>query len=173
MGTVKPPLPVKLIMAVFGNRLDLFPKIETELQKQYGKIDFVSPFFEFDYTDYYQDEMGLGLKKKFISFERLVRLEQISPIKVFTNDLERKYSVENKRTINIDPGYISNSQLVLASSKNYYHRIYSGQGIYLEVTLFYKEKTFQSLPWTYPDYKVESSINVFNKIREIYRKQIV
>jgi len=172
MGTVKNPLPVKLIMAVFTNQLELFPRIEKELEKKYGKIDLKSPIFEFNYTDYYQDEMGSGLKKKFISFENLVRLEQISSIKIFTNALEKKYSRENKRTINIDPGYISNSQLVLASTKNYYHRIYLGEGIYAEVTLFFKEKTFQSLPWTYPDYKIKSSIDIFNGIREIYREQL-
>lgn len=172
MGTAKTPLSVKLIMAIFTNQPQFFPEIEAELEKEYGKIDFGSPIFDFDYTDYYSEEMGRGLKKKFISFKNLVKLEQISSIKIFTNALEKRYSRENKRTINVDPGYISNAQLVLASTKNYYHRIYLGQGIYAEVTLFFKGGTFQPLQWTYPDYKAESSIGIFNKIREIYREQL-
>jgi hypothetical protein len=172
MGIAKTPLPVKLIMAIFTNQLTLFPKIETQLEEKYGKIDFKSPIFEFDYTDYYKDEMGPDLKKRFISFENLIKLEEVHSIKNFTNALEKKYSRQDKRAINVDPGYISSSQLVLASTKDYYHRIYLGKGIYAEVTLFFKGGTFQPLPWTYPDYKVASSVDIFNKIRGIYREQI-
>ncbi|MCK4905438.1 DUF4416 family protein [bacterium] len=172
MGTIQYPLPVKLIMAIFTNQLELFDGIEAKLEEEYGKLDFKSSIFDFDYTDYYQDEMGSGLKKKFISFRNLIKLEKVNSIKNFTNVLEEKYSIKDKRVINIDPGYISNAQLVLASTKNFFHRIYLGKGIYAEVTLFFKERTFQPLPWTYPDYKVESSVNIFNKIRGIYREQL-
>ncbi|MDD5454842.1 MAG: DUF4416 family protein [Candidatus Ratteibacteria bacterium] len=172
MGVAKTPVRVKLITAIFTNQSKLFPTLEAELEKKYGEIDFKSPVFGFDYTDYYRDEMGPDLKKKFMSFENLIKGEELSTIKTFTNALEKKYSVKGKRTINIDPGYINNCQLVLASTKNYYHRIYLGKGIFAEVTLFFKEKTFQPLPWTYPDYKIGDSISIFNKIREIYRKQL-
>jgi hypothetical protein len=173
MGTDRNPLPVKLIAAVFTSQPQFFPEIEMELEKEYGKIDFKSPIFDFNYTDYYDSEMGCGLKKEFMSFGKLVNPEQISSVKAFTNALERKYSKENKRIINIDPGYINDCQLVLASTKKYYHRIYVGQGIYAEVTLFFKSRSFQPLQWTYPDYKAESSIDIFNKIREVYRNQLV
>ena len=172
MGKAKSPSPVKLIIAIFTNHLELFPEIEKELGKKYGEIDFKGQVFDFVHTDYYQDEMGHDLKKKFISFKNLINPEELSSIKLFTNELESKHCKIDKRTVNIDPGYVDNSKLVLASTKNYYHRIYLGKGIYAEVTLFFKEKSFQQLPWTYPDYKTDVSIDTFNGIREIYRKQL-
>ncbi len=172
MGKTKSPLSVKLIMAIFTPQPELFPNIEKELVKKWGEIDFKCPIFNFDHTDYYREEMGFDLKKEFISFKDLIDPETINSIKLFTNKLESKYSKEGKRIINIDPGYVNNSKLVLASTKNYYHRIYLGKGIYAEVTLFFQERSFQSLPWTYPDYKTDASIDIFNKIREIYRKQL-
>jgi len=172
MGKITSPLPVKLITAIFTNRLEFFPEIEKELEKRYGEIDFKGPVFEFNYTDYYSEEMGPDLKKEFVSFKSLIKTEDLNRIKIFTNSLEKKHSIKGKRIINLDPGYVNNCQLVLASTKNYYHRIYIGKGIYAEVTLFFKDKTFLPLEWTYPDYKIESSIGIFNNIREIYRKQL-
>ena len=172
MGKIKSPLPVKLIIAIFTPQPDLFPKIERELEKKWGKIDFKCPLFDFNYTDYYQEEMGFDLKKKFICFESLISPENLDSIKLSTNELEKKYSVADKRLVNIDPGYISNSNLVLASTKDYYHRIYLGNGIYAEVTLFFQKDSFQPLLWTYPDYKTSESIDIFNRIRGIYRKQL-
>lgn len=172
MGLAKKPLPVKLIVAVFSGQSALFAEIEHELEKKFGKIDFKSAPFDFNHTDYYREEMGGNLKKMFLSFENLISPEKLSAIKLFTNELERKRSDNAKRIVNIDPGYLDNSKLVLASTKNYYHRIYLGKGIYAEVTLFFKGNTFQSLPWTYPDYKTENSVNIFNKIRGIYREQL-
>lgn len=171
MGKPKSPLPVKLIMAIFTGHGELFSEVEAELEKKYGEIDFKGEIFDFGHTDYYQQEMGLNLKKKFISFKNLIKAEQLGLIKISTNKLESKYAKGSKRRINIDPGYIDNSKLVLASTKNYYHRIYLGKGIYAEVTLFFKGKSFQPLPWTYPDYKTDTSMDIFNGIREIYRKQ--
>ena len=173
MGTIKPSQPVKLIMAIFTNQSELFAQIEAKLEEKYGKIDFRGHIFDFDHTDYYDEEMGADLKKRFIAFKNLIKPEQLSSVKLFTNKLESKHAESGKRKINIDPGYVDNSKLVLASTKNYYHRIYLGKGIYAEVTLFFKEKRFQSLPWTYPDYKTDIAIDNFNKIRGIYRKRLV
>jgi hypothetical protein len=172
MGKVVSPKKVKLIVAVFTSKIQLFPEIEKSLKTKYGDIDFESDVFNFDYTDYYKEEMGGCLKKKFISFKNLINPEIISSIKLFTNKLEHKNSLDNKRLVNIDPGYLSESKLVLASTKNFYHRIYLKEGIYAEVTLYFKEGRFQPLPWTYPDYKVDKSIDIFNRIREIYKKQL-
>ena len=159
-------------MAIFTGNLELFPEIEIVLEKQYGKIDCKGPVFGFNHTDYYQEEMGFNLKKKFISFKDLIDPGKLNSIKLFTNKLEGKYSNKDKRIVNIDSRYIDNSKLVLASTKDYYHRIYVGKGIYAEVTLFFKGRSFQQLSWTYPDYKIDTSIDVFNTIRGIYRKQL-
>ena len=172
MGTIKPSQPVKLIMAIFTNQSELFAQIEAKLEEKYGKIDFRGHIFDFDHTDYYDEEMGADLKKRFIAFKNLIKPEQLSSVKLFTNKLESKHAESGKRKINIDPGYVDNSKLVLASTKNYYHRIYLGKGIYAEVTLYYKNGAYQDLIWTYPDYRTFEYKEIFKKIRKLYRKQM-
>lgn len=128
----------------------------------------------FDHTDHYQKEMGVNLKRQFISFQRLAKPEWLINLKCFAKRLERKLSVgstKSKRQINIDPGYISAGKLVLATNKNHQHRIYLGKGIYAEVTLCFTKGCLRPYQWTYPDYRTEQYINVFNKIRNIYLTQ--
>ncbi len=107
---------------------------------------------------------------------------KLAKIKLFTNKLEKRYSPpeadppsaekNGKRLVNIDPGYVTASKLVLATAKDYYHRIYLDKGIFAEVTLYFKCGGFQSFEWTYPDYKTKGYIETFNRIREIYMQQI-
>lgn len=136
------------------------------MRRRFGEIDFESAVFDFAQTDYYREELGPGLKRQFISFKKLILPERLSKIKNFTNKIERKLSGSGRRRVNIDPGYICLSKLVLASTKDYKHRIYLGGGIYAEITLIYQGKTF--VPWecTYPDYRSPEYISVFNRIRE-------
>ena len=77
-----------------------------------------------------------------------------------------------KRRINIDPGFLSLGKLILATTKDQCHRVYLGKGIFAEVTLFYKQKTFNPWPWTYPDYQSREYLEIFNSIRGIYQEQI-
>ena len=88
------------------------------------------------------------------------------------NKIEAKNSFSGKRVINIDPGYLDLSKLVLFSTKDYTHRIHVGSGIFAEVTLFYKDKNFTAWPWTYPDYKTKDYLSIFNTMRDIYKKDI-
>lgn len=125
----------------------------------------------FTYTAYYEKELGYNLKRIFLSFNKLIGLEKIYKIKIYTNRLEEVLSVQGRRQINIDPGYLDASKLVLLSTKDYSHRIYLRNGIYAEATLVFKNKTFGPWPWTYPDYKTDTYINIFNSIRQIYLKQ--
>lgn len=172
MGRIKPPFPVKLIVGFIFKQEDYFLKAKKLLIKKFGKIDFESEVLDFSHTDYYQKEMGENLKRKFISFEKLISPSQLVSIKRFTNKLEEKLSKDKKRAVNIDPGYLSLSKVILASTKDYRHRIYLNKGIFAEVTLFYQNKSFSPWDWTYPDYKTQSYIEIFNHIRELYKKQI-
>ena len=173
MGKIAYPPPAKLILAMFSNDIELFPTLQEKLAGIWGEIDFKSPIFDFNYTSYYEKEMGKDLKKKFVSFKELISREELADIKLKTNILEQEYlSKRGERTINLDPGYITASKLVLASTKNYAHRIYLGKGIYGEVTLFFQEGSFHPHPWTYPDYQSEEAQSAFRQIREIYRQQI-
>lgn len=173
MAKPRDPLPAKLIIGMISREPLLFEKIKKILSNKFGKIDLVSPIFDFNQTHYYENEMGKDLKRQFLTFEPLVMPERLVKIKHLTNSLEKKF-LNNplKRSINIDPGYLSLSKLVLATTKNYSHRIYVGNGIFEEITLYFKDNTFQPLPWTYPDYKSESHIDFFNEIRKKYYIQI-
>ena len=139
---------------------------------EFGKIDFESPLIPFLHTDYYEEEVGRNLERKFIGFQKLISPENISRVKIVTNKIEKKLSAGDKRQVNLDPGYISASKLVLASTKNYSHRLYLKRGIYGEVTLSYRDKNFRPLPWTYPDYKTDKYLEVFGQIRKIYLNQL-
>ena len=147
-----------------------FFDIEKELEKQFGAIDLKSPVFDFTFTDYYKPEMGGGLKKIFFSFRNLISPQEIVSVKIATNRLEETYRLPQpvdgiSRPINLDPGYLDGSKLVLASTKNYAHRIYLNNGIYAEITFLYSKNQFHPLPWTYPDYQTEPYLIFFQQVR--------
>ena len=163
---------VKLIIGFIFKEERIFNKIKVILEKRFGKIDFESQILSFNHTTYYAEEFGKHLKRRFVSFKKLISPSKLPEIKIITNKLEKKLSKGLKRTINIDPGYLNLSKLVLASTKDYKHRIYLNKGIYSEVTLFYGNKSFRPWEWTYPDYGTCEYIAIFNKIRGIYAIQI-
>jgi len=172
VGEAREHKPVKLVIGMFTNRIELFPEALKGLEKRFGPVDYESPLLPFNKTDYYEEEFGKNLKRKFYSFKKLIKAEDLPRIKIFTNNLEKKFSEGGKRSINLDPGYLAPAKLVLATTKDYQHRIYYGKGIYGEATLRYKKKSFIPWEWTYPDYRTKEYIKIFNHIRKIYMKQL-
>jgi hypothetical protein len=173
MGQAHHPKKVKLIIGLIARDAGLFTKVKGALEKALrNKADFESGIIDFVHTDYYNAEMGTGLKRRFLSFGKLVGLEDIYSLKVKTNRIEKRFSKGGRRTVNIDPGYVDLSKVVLFSTKDFTHRIYLRKGIFAEVTLFYKGKTFNPWPWTYPDYRTDMYIGIFNKIRDMYKENI-
>lgn len=172
MLTIKKHIPVKLIIGFIFKEGHICDNAKIVLQRYFGKIDFESPLFDFNHTDYYEKEFGKPLKRKFVSFKKLILAQNLPKIKITTNKIEKGLSQGASRLINIDPGYLDLSKLVLASTKDYRHRIYLDRGIYSEVTLFYQNRTFNPWEWTYPDYKTSEYIAIFNQIRKIYSEQI-
>lgn len=172
MGKIKNPAPVKLFTGFIFSDCRLFEAVKKKLVRRFGRVDFESAVFEFDRTAYYNEEMGEGLKRRFLSFERLLPPENISGIKVLTNKIERAFSLNGRRRVNIDPGYMTLGKLALLTTKDFFHRIYLSRGIFAEVTLYYKGKTFQPLDWTYPDYKSKDHIDFFNAVRNGYLNQL-
>ncbi|MCX5781984.1 MAG: DUF4416 family protein [Elusimicrobia bacterium] len=172
MAEIKKPESVKLFVGLISGSKEKFFEVEKLLQKKYGKIDFESETISFDFTEYYKEEMGGNLFRKWVSFEKLIGPEELSNIKTQTNSIENKFTVSGKRCINIDPGYLALSKIVLASTKDFSHRIYLSKGIFAEITLNYKQKQFVPLPWTYPDYTSETSTRFFSNVRSKYHSQI-
>lgn len=172
MGKIKVSKPVKLIVGMISASQELFEISQERLKGKFGEIDFVSQILSFDTTDYYTQEMGSNLKRKFIGFKELIDPSELADIKIFTNLVEEGFSIDLKRRINLDPGYISLSKLVLATTKDYQHRIYLRDGIYAEVTLRFKAGRFQEWEWTYPDYRTEAYREIFLSIRKLYVEQL-
>ncbi|MCS7151804.1 MAG: DUF4416 family protein [Endomicrobia bacterium] len=188
MGEIKTDYKIKLICGMlfnpqwctdkFGtdNYATLTKKINKMLEQNFTnffgvnfEVDNQSELIKFDFTDYYNDEMGEEILRYWVSFRpTIVQPRQIYKVKYLTNELEQKFFCDNngRRKVNLDPGYIEGSKLILFSTKNYSHRIYLGEGIFAEVTLIYKHRKFEILPWTYPDYKTEAALNFFSTVRD-------
>ena len=152
MSTPSKPDMARLVIGIFTNSRTLFADIAEKLSEKFGTPDIVSEWMPFDYTDYYEPEMGHGLIRRMLSFEKLIEQEDLIDIKLFTNSIELEYATDGNRTVNIDPGYMLMSRFVLATGKDFAHRLYLGKGIYADLTLIFKSGDFQTLPWTYPDY---------------------
>lgn len=163
---------MKLIIGFIFKNEKVIERAKLLLKKRFGEIDFESETLDFKHTDYYCAEFGQDLKRRFISFKKLISPEDLPETKIATNKIEEKLSFKGSRLINIDPGYLDLAKLILASTKDYKHRIYLNQGIFAEVTLFYQNKTFKPWEWTYPDYQTDEYIAIFNQIRGIYATQI-
>jgi hypothetical protein len=169
LGKIKKYYPkVKLIIGFIYKDEAVFIKAQDQLRKKFGKIDFTSAVMDFNYTDYYATEMGKDLKRKFISFHKLIPIQDLYRIKLYTNRVEEKFAHVKCRQVNIDPGYIDLAKLVLASTKDYAHRIFLRKGIFAEITLSFRNNTFTSNDWTYPDYRSKEYIDIFNQIRKLY-----
>jgi hypothetical protein len=172
MGKIRKASPVKLVIGLIFKDDGPFLCARKALKRRFGPIDFESEPLAFNYTDYYRKELGDNLTRKFLSFKKLILPDALAKIKVETNKIEEKLSKTGLRQVNLDPGYLAFSKLVLASTKDYAHRIYLGHGVYAEITLDYHNKDYRPQEWTYPDYKTQEYLSVFNRIRQIYSEQL-
>ncbi len=164
------PHPVKLFVGMLAHDVSLLNELKERLKEIYGPSDMESPVWPWKHTDYYLKEMGAGLKKQFVFFQKLINIGSISEIKLRTVELEKQYlNDSNGRKINLDPGYLDSARVILVSTKDFSHRIYIGKGIYGEVTLIYSGNNYQTLPYTYPDFKTKKCFDTFKKARESYK----
>lgn len=172
MSTPRPAEKVKLLMSIIYAGSDLPGDLLEVISGHYGVIDFISAERPFHFTDYYAGEMGSSLARRFVFFDTLILPESLPDVKLFTNDVENKYAVDGNRRVNIDPGYMSPAHLILATGKGYTHRPYLRDGIYADLTLIYRAKSFHPLPWTYPDYAGRPVMEMFNTLRSKYLMQL-
>jgi hypothetical protein len=167
------PVPVKLFAGMFSPHTLLFEEIRKVLEGVYGPVDMESPVWPWEHTDYYTEEMGRELKRKFFFFRRLINPAFISDIKLQTVQLEKEYlNKDGGRRINIDPGYMDSARVALVSTDDYSHRVYLGKGIYGEVTLIYSGSDYRILPYTYPDFRKRDYHDIFKKARILYQKEL-
>jgi hypothetical protein len=173
MGEPTPPEPALRLMAVFSRHSAALDWARETAIAAWGPIALESPVFDFAETDYYQASMGTGLRKVFFAFEPLYDPAEMVETKLQTNRWEQEYAraaaSEEERPLNLDPGYLTNAKLILASTKDYAHRIYLSRGIYAEVTLYYQERGWRDHRWTFPDYRRADYQEFFTQARNYLR----
>ena len=143
-------------------------KVIERMESIIGIVEDRTPVFDFTFTDYYQEEMGENLSKLFLCFKGLIHPGRLPEIKQRTNAVENDWSVSGKRRVNLDPGYITGAKLVLASTKDFAHRVFLADAIYGDVQLRFRQDRFWPQEWTYPDYKTESALVFFGNVRDKY-----
>lgn len=165
------PVPVKLFAGIFFNEKELISKLKEELIEKIGEIDYESEIFDFNFTDYYEKEMGKDIKRIFYSFKELIDPARIVEIKHLCFEIEKKFmDIEGKRKFNIDPGYMDFFKVVLASFKPGGYKIYLDKGVYADITLWYEKGKFKPLLTSFPDFKTNLYEKTFLKIRELYKR---
>ncbi len=174
MSVPKRPKDVGLVLSILSSKWDDFwPSFILELEGLFGEMDYVSPMILFEETTYYDRELGRPIFRRILSFKRLIPPDRLPDIKLKTNELEDRYrDVHGNRIFNLDPGIISFERFVLATGKEYTHRIYLRDGIWADLTLVFQKGGWQILPWTYPDYAREDMQEILLYIRDNYREKL-
>jgi Domain of unknown function (DUF4416) len=169
MGEIHQPAPALLMVAAISRSEAALEWAQERCVAHYGPAALASAAFDFSETDYYTRTMGVGLKKQFFAFEQLIDPGQLATIKRETNGWEAAYAALGRhaepRPLNLDPGYITPAKLVLASTKDHAHRLYLRDGIYAEITLMYRQRQWQALEWTYPNYRRDDYQRFFTQCR--------
>lgn len=164
-------LPSKAVLftAIMINDKELIQVIEKKLSDAFSNIVQKSDIYEFNHSDYYNPEMGNKIFKYFISFEKLINKEELPEIKKTTMKIEDELSIiKNEsvcRNVNIDPGYLTHSKVIVSTSKNYSHRVHLKDGVFAELTYIISKEGWKPLEWTYPDYRTKFVIDYFTMLR--------
>jgi hypothetical protein len=172
MASPQSPIAVKLIVAVlYSDESRLFEGRE-RMVEQFGPIDFASPPFSFEVTNYYVPEMGAPIFRIFYAFTHLVSPGDLARIKLATNKIEDSLTIDRQRRVNLDPGYLDHDKFVLASAKYNGQKVYLAEGIWADLTLHYEKGRFSAYPWSFPDFRSGAYEKTFLQIREIYKGQL-
>lgn len=176
MGLVKTPQESLLVVACFSRHPEALDWAVEQLSAPLGPIALQSPDFDFHHTRYYEASMGTGLRKRFLAFARPVPPDCLSEMKLWTNDLEERLAHTGRypeaRPLNLDPGLLQLGKFMLATTKDQAHRIYLRDGIFAEVTLFFRQGEFEPWPWTYADYR-EAHVRAWLKEAREYLKRVM
>jgi hypothetical protein len=172
MGVPSLPLPVKLIVAITYESSVSLDTISAALDSRFGEREYSYGPIPFLWTNYYAHEMGDNLLKVYFNYKTLIDRQEIIDIKLFTNKLELTVAVNGNRSINIDPGYLARDKFVLATTKDFYHRLYLGKGIYGEETLHYRKGNYRFFSWTYQDYRQNLLYEFLEKARAKLVKEL-
>ena len=166
MGKPSEPERAILIMGILYANDQILAQAVFRLIQTCGPLACNGPTIPFAFTKYYEEEMGVDLKKTFIAFTQPMKREMLAAIKQSTNKIENDLSKQGKRTVNIDPGYLTEHQFVLASAKEHPYRIYLDKGIYAQLILVYAKSGWISVEKTFADYQNKEVQEFLTNIRQ-------
>lgn len=155
-----------LLFGSFLYRKDLFTEVELTKfwEDMFGSSFALVPSTN-PLSNYYAKEMGEPLARKFFITSKSFPREFLLSTKLQALSWEKKWAQNNQRMVNVDIGALTAENFLLATTKNYSHRIYLGQNIFADLTYYFHQGRFQTLPWTYPDYLDEEKIQFFTWAR--------
>ncbi|MBI5419402.1 MAG: DUF4416 family protein [Deltaproteobacteria bacterium] len=164
------PSPAKLLVSVIYLEEGRFREVLHRIEALLGEVERTSVPFPFDRTDYYEREMGAPLHRRFAVMGKPVRRDALALAKVRMEELEKEFSVDGRRTVNLDPGLLTEENFILATGKNYSHRVYLGDGVFADLTLTYSRGEYRPLPWTYPDFASDGIRAFLVEVRAAFRE---
>lgn len=157
---LQPSTPSALVCAVLADSAEMLIDAKIRLAQCFGPLYASSEIYDFDFTAYYEAEMGAGLCKQLVCFAERIDPAELAACKGQTIELEKVLGKATGgtwcRRANIDPGLLSIESLVLATTKYAGHRVCIARRLYAEVTLLYQRGRYRPLEWTYPDYRSDA-----------------
>lgn len=164
--------PVKLFVAVLWAGEEALGAALERLRALWGSTDFIGGDRPFDATDYYEPEMGPGLKRRLVSFEPLVPPGRLVRAKHESSAVEEELAAGKGRRVNLDAGYLDHHKIVLASFKGAGQKIYLGDGVWADLAARYRAGRYHPFEWTFPDFSDGRYDGDLAEIRALYRRQL-
>lgn len=176
MGRLREPRQVSPLVTLLASRTAWLDAARVPLEALLGPVALQSEDFPFAKTAYYTPSMGEGLLRRFYYFNTRSDPGLLADWKLKCNAMEEDLASQLGagrdgvpiRPVNIDPGYIDGSKFVLASTKDFAHRIYLRDGIFAEITLGYREEKWESYFFTFPDFKTGIYFPFLTQARAIH-----
>lgn len=166
MSRRRVPPPATLLLSVIYRDEGAFEAAARRLAERIGPAGRIAGPFPFDFTDYYRREMGGPLVRRFIVGAATVARDALPGIKASAEAVEAELAAGGRRTVNIDPGLLTEENVVLATGKNYAHRVYLRDGVFADLALVFRDGAYRPLPWTYPDYASEPVRSFLEEVRD-------
>ena len=167
-GGKSPEKAILFVGALFSTT-DVVEPAFAMLGESFGDFLLTSPPLDWNYTHYYDKELGIPIKRRYVFFKSVIDPSILAEAKRITNEIEESFLYNGNRQINLDPGYLTIAKVVLASNKNYSHRVYLGKGVYAEIELYFQGGKYNAFHYTYPDYKDDKFLKFFMETRSLLK----
>ncbi len=168
--------PVVRFCAVISRHAEAIQWAIDRLAASWGGIAMRADAVSFDAHGFYAETMGDELRQVLVMLDGFVDPGGLADWKHLTMDWEREYAAASEhaepRPLNLDPGYVTQAKMVLATIKDRDHRIYLTRGMFAEVTLNYVGKRWVHHRWTYPSYRSDEVAQFSQACRDRLRNHL-